>query len=79
MVNDSTSFVLSYLQMFFDKLRLICERRTFSTSPDLSQNEQRDVTGWERIKMGAFAEHFYGSARKCWNFSKVKNNETKGN
>lgn len=63
MVNDSTSFVLSYLQMFFDKLHLICERRTFSTSPDL--NEQRDVTGWERIKMGAFAEHFYGSAGKC--------------
>lgn len=34
MVNDSP------LQMFSDKLCLGCERRIFSTSPDLSQDEQ---------------------------------------
>lgn len=65
MVNDSTSLVLSHLQMFSDKLHLSCERRIFSTSPDLSQNEQRDVADWECRKMRAFAEHFYGSAGKC--------------
>lgn len=42
-VNDSTSFVLSHLQMFSDKLHLSCERRIFSASSDLSQNEQREA------------------------------------
>lgn len=42
-----------------DKLHLSSERRIFSTRPDLSQNEQKDVTGRECIKRGALVKNIF--------------------
>lgn len=79
----STSFVLSHLQIFFDKLHLSCEGKIFSISSDQGENKERDVTcwGWTRfvnnqsnpssfLRIYVYSDAFYHS-KVVWTMSRA--------